>query len=245
MLWKEKLHILTKFNIKNKDFINLKTIFPSIVELIELSDEEFTRCVKSAYNIKFGLKKLFCIINELIDVDIKKAKLILNGISEYVDDTTYLEEINFLKRKINEKELYFEMSDEKSYIYELEIQSISENIRRRKFDSVYFSCINISNISDCPIVYYYLGKIYFKMYKFEEAKKLFSEYMKHGGEKALKCLLYLSIISNCEGDFESTLKYIELSHKIEQVENRSFGLESMIDEYTKFKKESKKLNFVN
>lgn len=220
-------------------FNNTKNVFGDSIEFLYLDKYDFIDIVEELYKSRqVSLRQLIIIANELIYLDTMKAKKLIKFIKKHRNSIRFEIELRYLKGKLNEKELYFSMDENESDRFEYLLQKAKKYTLSKKYTEAYYCYEAAYYISQNPIIYYYIGKIYFKLNMFEEAKDMFNNYLQCGGEKILKCLLYLSIISNCELDKESLDNYIKMSKKIEALEDINFDIAKRLNEYTKIKKES-------
>lgn len=175
-------------------------------------------------------------INKLIKKDYKLGKNILEQVKYDLQEKNYRVELNYLQRKINEKQLYEELTEEQQKIYHTVIRNGNGYYKERKTKSFYKEYLIGKEKTNHPIFDYYIGKSLYKMHDYENSEKYLLEYLKTGGEKLPKALLYLECIK-CK-NLKNEEKHNTGIHYIEKL--NSFDGESISINKTRIKSNKRK-----
>lgn len=209
----EALNIYNKVicDFNQKDFVNLKkdlnklrkivnekNIKIEVDTLIKITEDILKKFnyEKHKPNGLVNVKELLRNIDILSDKNSTLALEKLELLKENKLSKKYILEIKYLENKINEKQLYNNLSDKRKDYYNICI----ENGRKAYLDENYqeaLVCYETGKyVTKHPIFDYYIGKIYYKKHKIKEAKEKLLEYEKVGGEKLAKTYLYLCHVNN-------------------------------------------------
>lgn len=203
---------LIKFNslvIKHNIKIEVYTVINMINNLIEVIKKKYYEKLvyyeqSSNYDnilikfLIFGLeqqlittKTFMNYIDRLISSNYKYAYDLLEYLTANYNLDNYSLELNYLKNKLNEKYLYYNLSKEKKDYYDLCIEKGRVFYRNGDLETAMYYYEAGLYVTSHPIFNYYIGKIYFKNKNFDIAQEYFSKYEQNGGEKELKALLYI------------------------------------------------------
>ena len=143
----------------------------------------------------------------MIKLDYETATRLLEEISPKA--VKYQPQILYLKNKINEEKAYQELGIEQKEAYTKAITKGREYYHANNLSTAYNYYTYGKYITNHPIFDYYIGKILFKSQKQDEAYKYFKIYIKNGGEKYLKALLYLAATECFHKRIKSVKKIID------------------------------------
>ena len=164
-------------------------------------------------DFKLDLISLARYTHKLIPINIEEAQYIYSYIINLYPTYIYKVQLNCLKNMILERENYLKLSEKeqkqfnfiqkkgkelykrcnlsKRYSYDMEAKLL---YRKETLDEAYDYYLAGLYITQHNIFNYYLGKICYKNNRHEEACKYLETYIKNGGEKLSKSLLYLNKI---------------------------------------------------
>lgn len=103
----------------------------------------------------------------------------------------YKIEVSYLENKINEKNLYNKLSSEEQKLYNYYINEGSLAYKNSDYSKALQLYQKGKDLTNHPIFDYYIGKMYFKLRKFDIANDYISKYELNGGEKEIHSLLCL------------------------------------------------------
>ncbi len=187
-------------------------------------------------NFKLDLISLARYSHKLIPNNIDAAEYIYSYIINSFPISNYKRQLNCLKNMIIERKKYLELSEleqqrynflkasgrrlyrncnlNRKYNYDMEAKLL---YRKEKLEEAYDYYLAGLYVTQHNIFNYYLGKMCYKNSHIDEACEYFEEYIKNGGEKLSKALLYLNRI-----------------YKIKKIKNKSQLFSERITELTRF-----------
>ena len=171
---------------------------------------------------RLDIKQQLIIIDKMIKQDLETATRLLEELSHKA--VKYQSQILYLKNKINEERAYKELGKEQKEIYAKAITKGREQYHDNNLSAAYDYYAYGKYITNHPIFDYYIGKILFKAQKQDEAYKYFKIYIKNGGEKYLKALLYLAATECFHKRIKSAKKIIDLQKLIINTFNIDFEI---------------------
>ena len=164
-------------------------------------------------NFKLDLISLARYSHKLIPNNIDAAEYIYSYIINSFPISNYKRQLNCLKNMIIERKKYLELSGleqrrynflkargrrlyrncnlNRKYNYDMEAKLL---YRKEKLEEAYDYYLAGLYVTQHNIFNYYLGKMCYKNSHIDEACEYFEEYIKNGGEKLSKALLYLNRI---------------------------------------------------
>ena len=164
-------------------------------------------------NFKLDLISLARYSHKLIPNNIDAAEYIYSYIINSFPISNYKRQLNCLKNMIIERKKYLELSGleqrrynflkargrrlyrncnlNRKYNYDMEAKLL---YRKEKLEEAYDYYLAGLYVTQHNIFNYYLGKMCYKNSHIDEAYEYFEEYIKNGGEKLSKALLYLNRI---------------------------------------------------
>lgn len=164
-------------------------------------------------NFKLDLISLARYSHKLIPNNIDAAEYIYSYIINSFPISNYKRQLNCLKNMIIERKKYLELSEleqqrynflkdrgrrlyrncnlNRKYNYDMEAKLL---YRKEKLEESYDYYLAGLYVTQHNIFNYYLGKMCYKNSHIDEAREYFEEYIKNGGEKLSKALLYLNRI---------------------------------------------------
>lgn len=216
----EKILLLA---IKLKEKVN-----DTYTQITNEKDDVLSKLIDSSNNYaeKFliirslDIKQQLIIIDKMIKLDYETATRLLEEISPKA--VKYQPQILYLKNKINEEKAYQELGNEQKEAYTKAITKGREYYHANNLSTAYNYYTYGKYITNHPIFDYYIGKILFKAQKQDEAYKYFKIYIKNGGEKYLKALLYLAATECFHKRIKSAKKIIDLQKLIINTFNIDF-----------------------
>ncbi len=187
-------------------------------------------------NFKLDLISLARYSHKLIPNNIDAAEYIYSYIINSFPISNYKRQLNCLKNMIIERKKYLELSGleqrrynflkargrrlyrncnlNRKYNYDMEAKLL---YRKEKLEEAYDYYLAGLYVTQHNIFNYYLGKMCHKNSHINEACEYFEEYIKNGGEKLSKALLYLNRI-----------------YKIKKIKDKPQVFSEMITELTRF-----------
>lgn len=206
-----KLYIELDEKVKNKDIVNLEQLLKRISNYSLQNRDLF---FKGLYLLSVnGYEVALEILNNVY--------LILKSEKEY---------IKIIKSILAEKTKFDNLSEEEKYIYNYAYYYgkrtyivRSTNIIK-KYENAYIIYKYGYEKTNMPIFLYYMGKMCYKSSFYEEAKDLFLEYLKFGGEKMGKCYHYLKEILEKNYLYNQSEKYQDLLYRYKKLSNSDYML---------------------
>ena len=187
-------------------------------------------------DFKLDLVSLARYAYKLIPINIDEAEYIYSYIITFLPIFNYKRQLRCLKNMILERKKYLGMSESqkerynffknegrsfykshklsKKYNYDMEAKLL---YRKEKLEEAYDYYLAGLYVTQHNIFNYYLGKMCYKNSHIDEACEYFEEYIKNGGEKLSKALLYLNRI-----------------YKIKKIKDKPQVFSEMITELTRF-----------
>jgi len=145
-------------------------------------------------------EKYYRLINNLIIVDIDIAKELLNKIIKYQEKNNV---IKHLTNKIVEKQKYLDLTEEQKQIYVDCIEAGHNAVDNNNMDlALDYYTIGLF-MTNHPIFYYYIGKMYYKKHNFLDAYNYLHKYNEFGGKKYCKSSLYLYLMEKNKENISS------------------------------------------
>lgn len=166
----------------------MEFIEEKISNINNISPDDIKELITLVQQQKINTKKLLILIDKLIDVNLESAKEILATItdSRFKTETFYLESI------IKEKENYLSYDKETKENYDRLLALGCSFLTLELFDEAYYSFEAGLYLTKDNIFNYYIGKALNKSRRKDEAIPYFQKYIKRGGQKYSKALLFLS-----------------------------------------------------
>ncbi|MDD3453783.1 MAG: hypothetical protein PHN42_05895 [Bacilli bacterium] len=161
-------------------------------------------------------------INKLIiKNNLKEAIELLNKYSTLINKDV----INYLNKKIQEKNKINSLSDDKLYVIQEYEKTGKELLNKKQYNAALTYFLKGLNETGCNIFNYYIGKTCFKMKSYNGAIPYLIKYNEEGIEKLFKSNIYLGVIANIKR--ESIDKYLDILHFISNIENLNFKTEML------------------
>lgn len=160
------------------------------------------------FSLDYGLlsdKDLLYRIKCMIDSSLPKAKSMM----QWIDKNHYNSEYSYLEKLMEEKERYLSYGEELKRDYNKCIAYGKSALNKHNYSLAYNVFATGFSRTHDAIFKYYMGKALFKARDRENAICLFEDYLKYGGSKTTKSLVYLMSINGFFGREEIAHKYYD------------------------------------
>lgn len=167
-------------------------------------------------------KKLILMIEKEIELDINKSKIMLRYLDKDVNPNVYL----YLNGMIREKEIYSKYDTNMKEKYNKYLNKGKIYLKNKKYSQAYKAFTAGYSETKNNIFNYYMGKSLFKNRHYEKAFPYFTEYIKLGGSKLPKVLLYTIYEYIKLGDENKAREYYTQLKDFNKIFNNGFILTS-------------------
>jgi len=238
-------NVILKRNIAN----NLNIVHENLKVAIE--NKDFNKAIQILYYIP--------------KINIKNEKLIYNSIYILIKNN-YLEEskkildmfiknknnkifIDTLYKAINNQIEFNKLSEKEVENYKIAIEEGHKYYRERNLEYAYYMYTFGEYTTENSIFLYYMGKILFKLKRYDEALEYLKQYVTIGTDKLGKAYLYLTAIYESKRNYKKAIYYSEIVEKLDKIFATGYEMyyicdrENLDEDLLKMKLQNKKMMY--
>lgn len=222
--------------LKEKEIIEYTRILND--DSLDLSKDEYCEVQLKLLSLgKYSPEAFLRIIEEnIVSDNLWIGTNFLNSISSMPKFKKYQDMIEYLQGCIREKEAYLlQLNPDEQEEFETIRRSAKSFYRRKANDEALVEYNKAKEMSGLVVCDYYIGKIFFRQGKFNQAREMFLNYLQQGGFKTEKALMFLGQIERIQKNNTLSKKYLKRMQKIHTVFEREYFYD-----FYRFKKKKKK-----